>query len=63
MINKEKLVKWCWENLEFYNNPENWEDTFITDILEGYNGNCHTVEGKALTYSKIRSMFTEYEED
>lgn len=63
MINKEKLIKWCWNNLQFYNNPESWEETYIIDILNGYNGNCHDVNEKALTYSKIRSMFEETEEE
>ena len=63
MLNKEKLIEWAWNNLEFTNCPETWEDTYIIDILNGYNGNCHTVEGKTLTYDKIRTMFTEYKED
>ena len=63
MINKEKLIIWCWENLQFYNAPENWEETYIIDILNGYNNTCYTNEDKVLTYSKIRLMFTEYEEE
>lgn len=62
MINKEKLVEWCWENLEFNNNPETWEDTYIVDILNNCNGDCHTKEGKALSYNKIRNMFYEDED-
>ena len=63
MINKEKLIKWCWENLEFYNNPESWKDTYIVDILNGYRGDCHDVYGHTLTYSKIRFMFEETEDE
>lgn len=63
MINEEKLINWCWCNLQFYNNPENWEDTFIIDILRGYQGTCHTVHDKVISYSKIRSMFYESEEE
>ena len=59
MISKEKLIKWCWENLQFYNAPKNWEDTYIIDILSSYNGTCHKVDGTIITYSKIRSMFEE----
>ncbi len=57
MINKKELIEWCWLNLEFYNNPETWEDTYIIDILNGYNGNCHTKDGEVVTYSQIRGMF------
>lgn len=57
MINKEELIEWCWLNLEFYNCPESWEDTYIIDILNGYNGTCYTKDGKVITYSRIRSMF------
>ena len=63
MLNKEKLIEWAWLNLEFTNCPETWEDTYIIDILNGYNNNCHDVYGHALTYSEIRSMFYEEEED
>jgi len=63
MINKKKLIDWSWENLEFYNCPETWEDTYIIDILNGYNGNCCTKDGEALSYSKIRTMFTEDDEE
>lgn len=59
MLNKEKLIEWAWLNLEFTNSPETWEDTYIIDILNGYNGDCHTNEGKALRYSDIRAMFYE----
>lgn len=62
MINKEKLINWCWYNLEFYNCPESWEDTYIIDILNGYNGSCYNHDGKVFTYSSIRSMFEEYED-
>lgn len=57
MKNKEELIEWCWLNLEFYNNPENWEDTYIIDILNGFNGNCYTKDGKVVTYSQIRGIF------
>ena len=61
MINKEKLIEWCWNNLEFYNAPENWEETYIIDILNGYNGTALKNDGSEwLTYSHIREMFTEY---
>lgn len=58
-MNEQKLIKWCWENLRFYNCPTTWEDTYIIDILNGYNGTCYNHEGRAYTYSKIRSMFEE----
>lgn len=61
MINKEKLIEWAWCNLEFYNAPENWEETYIVDILNGYNGTALRNDGSEwLTYSHIREMFTEY---
>ena len=60
MINKEKLIEWCWNNLTFTNTPENWEETYIVDILNGYKGTCYTNEGKTLTYSHIREIFTVY---
>lgn len=63
MLNKEKLIEWAWTNLEFTNCPENWEDSYITDIIAGYQGSCHTNEGKVITYSKIRLMFEESEEE
>lgn len=62
MINKEKLIEWAWLNLEFTNSPETWKDTYIIDILNGYNNNCHDVYGHVLTYSEIRSMFYEEED-
>lgn len=62
-MNKEKLIEWCWTHLQFNNCPENWEDTYIIDILNGYNGDCHDNKGNALTYRKIRAMFEEPEED
>ena len=52
----EELVNWCWLNLEFDNCPNNWQDTFIIDIIKGYQGNCHTHEGKAYSYQDIRDM-------
>lgn len=59
MLNKDALIEWGWINLEFYNNPDSWEDTYIIDIINGYNGNCHTKTGKTLTYNQVRSMFYE----
>lgn len=56
-MNKEKLINWCWENLKFNNNPESWEDTYIVDILNGYNGACYDYDGCIWKYSAIRSMF------
>lgn len=53
----EELVNWCWLNLQFNNCPESWEDTFIIDIIKGYQGNCHTHDGKFYTYKQIRDMF------
>lgn len=52
----EELVNWCWLNLEFDNCPDNWQDTFIIDIIKGYQGDCHTHDGKAYTYHEIRNM-------
>ena len=57
----KKLIEWCWENLEFYNSPDNWKDTYIVDIINNYKGYCYTKNGKKLTYNEIRNMF--YEED
>mgnify|MGYP004479780981 CR=1 FL=1 len=59
MINKEKLIEWCWDNLEFYNCPESWEDTYIVDILNGYNGDARMKNGTLLRYYQIRDMFRE----
>lgn len=56
-IREKELIDWAWSNLQFYNSPESWEDTYITDILEGYKGTCYTNDGKVITYEKIRSMF------
>ena len=58
MLDIEKLKTWSWENLQFNNNPENIEDTYIIDIVNGYSGTCYTVYGKAITYQHIRNMFT-----
>ena len=58
-MDKNKLITWAWNNLEFYNCPESWEETYIIDILNGYNGTCHDVNGKVYSYSKIRAMFEE----
>lgn len=56
-MKNEKIIEWCIQNLEFNNNPESWEDTYIIDIINGYNGTCYTKNGKIMTYSKIRNMF------
>ena len=45
-MKKEELIEWCWVNLQFDNCPESWEDTYIADILNGYQGNCHNHDGK-----------------
>lgn len=63
MIDKDNLIDWCWYNLQFNNVPENWQDTYIEDILNGYNGSCHDNDGYVHTYSQIRNMFTIYEGD
>ena len=52
----EELVNWCWLNLEFDNCPDNWQDTFIIDIIKGYQGDCHTHDGKTYSYNEIRDM-------
>lgn len=62
MLNKQDLIDWCWLNLEFDNDPETWEDTYIIDILSGYNGYCY-INGKRLSYGRIRMMFTDYDEE
>lgn len=54
---RDLLIDWCWINLQFDNSPETWRDTFIDDILNGYNGNAHMHDRKAITYSEIRSKF------
>ena len=63
MLNVEELKRWAWFNLQFYNVPENVDDTFVDDIINGYSGTCHDVDGHALSYSEIRAMFTEYDDD
>ena len=63
MLKKDELINWCWENLEFNNCPDDWTDTYIVDILNGYNNTCHTKSGKSLSYAKIRSMFCECSDD
>ena len=62
-INKEDLIEWCWENLKFDNCPDSWEETCILDILNNYNGNCHTHDGKVYSYRQIRRMFEVDEDD
>ncbi len=59
MLKEKELIDWCWENLEFYNSPETWEDTYIVDILNGYRCLCKTKEGKTISFSQIRTMFEE----
>lgn len=59
MINEEKLKFWCFQNLTFNNNPKDWNDTYIVDILNGYNGTCYATDGKVFTYQQIRNMFKE----
>lgn len=63
MLNKEMLIEWCWYNLQFYNNPADWTDTYIIDIINGYQGSCHGNDGKLYSYNEIRMAFTEYEEE
>lgn len=63
MLNKEKLKEWAWDNLKFNNCPENIDDTYILDIINGYQGNCHDHSGKSWTYQEIRNKFTEYKEE
>lgn len=62
-MENKKLIEWCLDNLEFNNNADNWEDTCIIDIINGYSGSCHTKEGKIITYQQIRDMFEEEEEE
>lgn len=52
-MNKEKLIEWCELNLV----PT--DESKIEDILNGYNGSCHTHDGKIITYFEIRNMFDE----
>lgn len=62
-IDKEALIEWAWCNLRFTNDPESWEDTYIEDILNGYNNSCYDNDGYAYSYSQIREMFKIDEED
>lgn len=57
-MNKQDLINWCWENLQFNNDPENWKDTFIIDIINGYNGICYDKEGSPYWYYEIRNLFS-----
>lgn len=59
----QKLVAWAWENLEFNDCPDDPADSYIIDILRGYNGDCHTKTGKTMTYAQIRFMFENERED
>lgn len=59
MINEEKLKFWCFQNLTFNNNPKDWNDTYIVDILNGYDGTCYATNGEVFTYKQIRDMFKE----
>lgn len=63
MLNIEELKEWCWANLQFSNCPENVEETFVEDIINGYQGTCHDYNGKFYSYSEIRQMFEEHEEN
>lgn len=62
-MENKKLINWCLENLEFNNNAESWEDTYIVDIIKGYDGTCYTKDGKIMTYNKIRNMFDNEREE
>lgn len=59
----KKLIEWCWNNLSFDNDPETWRNTYIIDILNGYNGDCHGKDGKAYRYQEIRNMFRKKDPD
>lgn len=56
-LREKELIDWAWSNLQFYNNPESWEETYITDILVGCKGTCYTNDGNVITYKEIRNMF------
>lgn len=61
ILKKNELVDWCWEHLEFNNCPENWTETYIVDILEGYKGQAlRSDTGEWISYSTIRENFIEY---
>lgn len=62
-LKREELIEWCWENLQFDNDPETWEDTYIIDILENYQGTARKADGKLLSYSDIRVMFQEDDDE
>lgn len=63
MLDKESLIEWCWLNLAFNNSPNDWTDTYIIDIVNGYEGTAHTQDGDIITYSKIRTIFTKERTD
>jgi hypothetical protein len=63
MLKIEELKEWCWVNLRFDNCPEIVEDTYVEDIINGYNGDCYTNDGKVMKYWEVRDMFTEYDEE
>ena len=46
MLKEKELIDWCWDNLEFYDSPDTWEDTYIVDIINGYYSFCHTKDDK-----------------
>lgn len=56
-IKIQKLIKWCWENLQFYNNPESWKESYIQDIVNDYQGNTYDKNGKSWSYQEIRNRF------
>lgn len=63
-LKRKELIEWCWCNLEFTNAPENWEDTYIIDIINGYSGMARKAENsKLISYSDIRFMFQEDDEE
>lgn len=62
-LKRKELIEWCWYNLEFTNNPVNWEDTYIIDIINGFSGMARRKSGSLISYAEIREMFEEYEEE
>lgn len=60
-LREKELIEWAWLNLQFYKSPENWQETYITDILAGCKGSCYKNDGKVITYEEIRTMFEQKE--
>jgi hypothetical protein len=60
-LREKELIEWAWLNLQFYNSPENWQETYITDILADCKGSCYKNDGKVITYEEIRTMFEQKE--